>query len=334
MIRLGLLGFGAWGRNVARVAASTPGARLVAIADPEATRRSEATIRHPGVAVLESDRELIARADVDAVLIASSATTHADLAIRATAAGKHVLVEKPFALDPGTAREMADAAATAGVRMQVGHLLRYHPAAELLLDIARKELGPIRSAAAQRLNFGRVRHDENVLFSLGPHDLSLMLQLFDARPESVSAQGAAFVREGVEDLCFVTLRFPSGGIGQLHLSWLDPHKVRRLTVVGERRMAVFDDMEPSEKIRIYDQGFEADGSYSVYGENLAHRTGGIRIPPFTATEPLAVEIAEFVGCVADSREPRTPAADGVVVTEVLHAAQRSMRSGGGPVALD
>ena len=333
MIRLGLLGFGAWGRNVARVAASTAGARLVAIADPDVARRSEAALRHPGVDILANDRELIARSDVDAVLIASSAATHAELAIRAASAGKHLLVEKPFALDPGTAREMASAAEQAGVRMQVGHLLRYHPAAELLLEVAREELGTIRSVAAQRLNFGRVRHDENVLFSLGPHDLSLMLQLFGTRPETVSAQGASFVREGVEDLCFVTLRFPSGGIGQLHLSWLDPHKVRRLTVVGDRRMAIFDDMEPREKVRIYDQGFEADGSYSVYGENLAQRTGGIRIPPFTATEPLAVEIAEFVGCVAENRDPRTPAEDGIAVTEVLHAAQRSMRDGGTPVSL-
>jgi len=333
MIRLGLLGFGGWGRNVARVAASTAGARLVAIADPDAARRDEATVRHPGVDILSHDRELMARPDVDAVLIASSAATHHELALRAAGTGKHMLVEKPFALDPDAAREMADAAAEAGVRVQVGHLLRYHPAAELLLGIAAEELGTIRSVAAQRLNFGRVRHDENVLFSLGPHDLSLMLQLFGARPESVSAQGAAFVREGVEDLCFVTVRFPSGGIGHLHLSWLDPHKVRRLTVVGDRRMAVFDDMEPREKIRVYDQGFEADGSYSVYGENLAHRTGGIRIPPFVATEPLAVEIAEFVACVAENRDPRTPAADGIVVTEVLHAAQKSMRNGGAPVRL-
>ena len=175
--------------------------------------------------------------------------------------------------------------------------------------------------------------DENVLFSLGPHDLSLMLQLFGEQPVSVAAQGAAFVRDGVEDLCFVTLRFRSGGIGQMHLSWLDPHKVRRLTVVGERRMAVFDDMEPREKIRIYDQGFEPDGSYSVYGENLAHRTGGIRIPPFAPTEPLSVEIAEFVACVDEGRAPRTGGAEGIAVTEVLHAAQTSMRNSGAPVEL-
>ncbi|MHC4954600.1 MAG: Gfo/Idh/MocA family protein [Planctomycetota bacterium] len=339
MIRLGLLGFGAWGRNVARVAASTPGARLVAIADPEVARRAEAATRHPGVDIVSHDTELIERGDIDAVLIASTAHSHAEIALRAAAAGKHMLVEKPFALDPGTALEMAAAAEKADVRMQVGHLLRYHPAAELLLGIATDELGPIRCVAAQRLNFGKVRHDENVLFSLGPHDLSLMLQLFGETPVSVSAQGAAFVREGVEDLCFVTLRFPSGGIGQLHLSWLDPHKVRRLTVVGERRMAVFDDMEPREKIRIYDQGFDTNGNsgvnggYSVYGENLAHRSGGIRIPVFAATEPLAVEISEFVACVADGRTPRTPAADGVLVTEVLDAAQRSMRDGGKPLQL-
>jgi len=333
MIRLGLLGYGAWGRNVARVAASTPGARLVAIADPDVRRRAEAAVKHPGVDLFGDHLELISRRDVDAVLIATSAHTHPEIALLVAAAGKPMLVEKPLALDPDKARAIADAAKRAGVIVQVGHLLRYHPAAELLLAVARDELGPIRSVAAQRLNFGRVREDENVLFSLGPHDLSLMLQLFDSMPVSVAAHGAAFVREGVEDLCFVTLRFPNGAIGQLHLSWLDPHKVRRLTVVGERRMAVFDDMEPREKVRIYDQGFEPDGSYSVYGENLAHRTGGIRIPPFAPTEPLSVEIAEFVACVDEGRAPRTGADEGIAVTEILFAAQRSMREGGTPIDL-
>ena len=160
-----------------------------------------------------------------------------------------------------------------------------------------------------------MRSDENVLFSLGPHDLSVMLQLFGAPPISVAAQGAAYVRDGVEDLCFVTLRFPNGGIGQMHLSWLDPHKVRRMTVVGDEGMAVFDDMEPREKVRVYDQGFEGSGACGVYGENLAHRTGNIRIPAIPPNEPLSVEIADFVACIAGaplseapmrSRELRSP----------------------------
>ena len=141
----------------------------------------------------------------------------------------------------------------------------------------------------------------------------------------------AYVREGVEDLAFVTLRFPGGGIGQMHLSWLDPHKVRRLTVVGEQRMAVFDDMEPREKVRIYDQSVDPTNGYSVYGENLALRAGDIRIPRFAATEPLAVELRHFVECVEQGRQPLTGAADGIAVIDVLHAAQRSMRDGGSSV---
>jgi predicted dehydrogenase len=149
---------------------------------------------------------------------------------------------------------------------------------------------------------------------------------------SVAAQGAAFVRKGVEDLAFVTLRFPSGGIGQMHLSWLDPHKVRRVTVVGEKKMAVLDDMEPREKVRVYDQGVDPNG-YWVYGENLALRSGEIRIPSFPATEPLSLEIAEFVRCVAEKAPPRVGGAEGIRVVDVLAAAEESMRAGGRPVEL-
>ena len=331
MIKLGCIGYGAWGRNVARVADSTPGARLVAIAERDAAKRAKAQIRHPAVAVAEEGRELLADGELEAVLITSEASSHAALAVAAAEAGKHVFVEKPLALDPEGARRVQAAAEAAGVILQVGHLLRYHPAVEVLLSLAREELGPIRCIATQRLNFGTVRSDESVLFSLGPHDLSLMLALFGEMPDSVAAQGAAYVRDGVEDLAFVTLRFPGGGIGQMHLSWLDPHKVRRLTVVGEQRMAVFDDMEPREKVRIYDQGVDTTNGYWVYGENLALRAGDIRIPRFAATEPLAVELKHFVECVEKRRPPLTGAADGIAVIDVLHAAQRSLRAGGAPV---
>ncbi|MHC4548151.1 MAG: Gfo/Idh/MocA family protein [Planctomycetota bacterium] len=334
MIRLGCLGYGAWGRNVARVAASTAGAHVVAVAEIDPARRARAAERHPHVALCPDEKALLAREDVDAVLVATGAATHARLVAAAAAAGKHVLVEKPLALDTEGARAAVAAARRAGTVLQVGHLMRFHPAVEVLTRVAREELGTIRCVAAQRLNFGQVRSDENVLFSLGPHDLSIMLELFEASPASVAAQGAAYVRPGVEDLAFITLRFPGGGIGQMHLSWLDPHKVRRLTVVGERKMAVFDDMEPREKVRVYDQGVEAGDGYWVYGENLSLRSGEIRIPRFAATEPLAVEVAHFVECVREGRPPRTGGDEGVRVVEVLEAAQRSMRDGGRPVTLE
>jgi len=313
MIRLGCLGYGVWGRNVARVAASTPGASLVAIAELQEDRRTAIGSRHPGVEVYENEDALLARPDLDAILVVSDAATHSGLVERVAAA----------------------AVREAGKLLFVGHLMRYNPAVELLFAVAREELGPIRCVAAQRLNFGKVRHDENVLFSLGPHDLSIMLELFGERPVSVAAQGAAFVREGVEDLCFVTLRFPGGRIGQMHLSWLDPHKVRRVTVVGETKMAVFDDMEPREKVRIYDQRVEPPdgGGFWTYGENLSMRSGEIRAPSFVGREPLAVEMEHFIDCIANGREPRTGADEGIAVVDLLAAAQQSMRSGGRPVEL-
>jgi predicted dehydrogenase len=333
MIRLGCLGYGVWGRNVARVADSTRGARLVAVAEIAGDRRERIAIRHPGVEPLRDERALLARDDIDAVLIATDAKSHARMVAAAAAAGKHIFVEKPLALEPAEARAAVRAADDAGVVLQVGHLMRYHPAVEVLFRVAADELGTIRCVAAQRLNFGKVRSDENVLFSLGPHDLSIMLELFGSAPESVSAHGAAFVRKGVEDLAFVTLHFPGGRLGSMHLSWLDPHKVRRLTVVGERKMAVLDDMEPREKVRIYDQGVDAPNGYWVYGENLSMRSGEIRVPPFPATEPLSVEIEHFVGCVAGGKSPRTGGAEGLRVVEVLAAAQESMRAKGIPVPL-
>jgi len=333
MIRLGVLGYGAWGRNVARVAGATDGARLVAIADTNPSQLAKAQARHPHVDLHADHEKLLHPRDIDAVIIATSAPTHPEVALLAAAHGKHMLVEKPFALDPESAHRIATAAEEARLLLQVGHLLRYHPAVDVLCDVARSDLGTIRCVAAQRLNYGRVRTDENVLFSLGPHDLSVMLQLFGAPPVSVAAHGAAYVRPGIEDLCFVTLRFPNGGIGQMHLSWLDPHKVRRITVVGDKGMAVFDDMAPREKVRVYDQGFDGNGASGVYGENLAHRTGAIHIPPFAPTEPLAVEIADFVACIAERRGPRANALEGIAVTEILAAAESSMRAGGNPVQL-
>jgi len=333
MVRLGALGYGTWGRHVARVAEATQGARLVAIAETDSKRRDSAAARHPGVAISADAHEVLARPDVDAVLVATDAAAHAALVEAAAAARKHVLVEKPLALSVPDARRAVDAARRAGVLLQVGHLMRYHPAVEVLLRVARAELGRIRCVAAQRLNFGQLRTDENVVFSLGPHDLSIMLELFGEMPVSVAAHGAAFVRKGIEDLAFLTLRFPGGGIGTLQLSWLDPHKVRRLTVVGERKMAVFDDMEPREKVKVFDNAVEAPNGTWVYGENLALRTGDIFLPSFPATEPLAVEIAHFVDCVQKNRPPRTGGEEGVRVVAILAAAQESIRSGGAPVRL-
>src|SRR5512139_709635 len=182
MIRLGAIGYGTWGRHVVRVADATPGAALVAIAETDPGRRKTAAARHPGVAVASDAREVLARPDVDAVLVATDAAGHAALVEAAAAARKHVLVEKPLALSVADARRAVEAARRANVLLQVGHLLRYHPAVEVLLRVARAELGRIRSVAAQRLNFGQLRTDENVVFILGPHDLSIMLELFGEMP--------------------------------------------------------------------------------------------------------------------------------------------------------
>jgi predicted dehydrogenase len=211
----------------------------------------------------------------------------------------------------------------------VGHLLEYHPAVNYIKDmIDSGELGEVYYLYSQRLNLGKVRSDENALWSLAPHDISVALYLMGEAPEEVEASGQAFLQDGVEDLTFVTLRFASGRVAHIHVSWLDPHKERRLTVVGTRRMVVFNDMEPQEKIKVYDKGVDRPrteaAEYETYAELLQLREGDIVIPRLPLSEPLALEVSEFLRAVETGVPPRSDGADGLRVVEALEAAQTAL----------
>ncbi len=227
----------------------------------------------PGVPVVADIQELLADPELDAVVLATPVPSHARLAVRVLEAGKHCFVEKPLAQSVADA-ELAVAAAQAGGRvLMVGHLLEYHPGVARLKELADSgELGEIYYIYGNRLNLGKLRADENALWSLGAHDVSVVLHLAGEEPVEVAAHGEAYVREGVEDVVFCFMRFPSGLAAHLHLSWLDPHKERRFTVVGSRRMATFDDMELERKLTIYDKGFDEDAR--GYGEYIT-RSGDI-----------------------------------------------------------
>jgi len=271
---------------------------------------------------------------VDAVIVASPATTHAQLALQCIAAGKPCLVEKPFALSVRDAEAVARAATERQVAVAAGHLLVFHPAVERLRTLVREgDLGKIFYLYGLRVNLGQVRADENALWSFGPHDVSMALYLLDDQPTRVAAQGRSYLQPGVEDVVFLTMEFASGILAHVQLSWLDPHKERKLTVVGAKKMVVFDDMEPREKLRIYDKGVDRPPEYGSYGESLAIREGDIFIPKIPNIEPLAAELGHFVRVARGAETPRADAADGVRVVRVLEAATRSLAAGGTPVNL-
>lgn len=331
-LRLGVIGAGAWGKNHVRTAAVLAGAELSAVCDTRDAVRQAVSRQYPAVFVTADATALLER--VDAVIIASPAKTHAALARAAIAAGKPCLVEKPFALSVADAEGVAQAAAAQNVPVLVGHLLVFHPAVEALRRlIGAGELGRVLYMYGLRVNLGQVRADENALWSFGPHDVSVALYLLGAAPVRVAAQGSCYLQAGVEDVVFLHLEFGSGTVAHMQLSWLDPHKERKVTVVGDRKMVVFDDMEAREKLRIYDKGVSRPPEYASWGESLAIREGDIFIPKIANVEPLAAELAHFVRVARREEAPRASAEDGVRVIRVLDAATRSLASGGTPISL-
>ena len=259
---------------------------------------------------------------LDAVVLATPVPTHAELAVRVAQAGKHCFVEKPLATTAADAERAVDAAAKAGKRLMVGHLLEYHPAVRHLKElIDSDELGSLYYVYGNRQNLGKLRADENALWSLGAHDVSVILHLIGEEPAECLAHGESYVREGVEDVVFCYLRFPSGIVAHLHLSWLDPHKERRLTVVGARRMATFDDMLIEGKLTIYDKGFDEDSR--SWGEYIA-RSGDIFSPRIPNAEPLRIECEHFVDCIRTGATPRSDGHSGLRVVRVLEQLQRSL----------
>jgi predicted dehydrogenase len=329
-LKVGVIGAGTWGKNHVRALASHPDAELAAVCDTSEAVRSRLARQYPGLALTADAGELLGR--VEAVVIATPAITHADLARLAISAGVPALVEKPFALAVGDAEDVAERSARSGVPVLAGHLLEYHPAVERLRElVASGSLGTIYYLYGQRVNLGQVRPDENALWSFGPHDVSVALFLLGEAPVRVAAVGRSYLQRGIEDVVFLTMEFASGVLGHVQLSWLDPHKERRLTVVGSRQMVVFDDMQPREKLRIYDKGVDRPPEYGSYGESLQIREGDIHIPRVATTEPLAAELAHFVAVARGMRAARSDAADGVRVVRVLEAASRSLACGGEPV---
>jgi predicted dehydrogenase len=318
-LRVGQVGLGYWGRNLARVFDDV--ADLIRLCDASEALQEEFRRRHPNARLTGDFGELLADPDVDAVVIATPVPTHYPLARAALEAGKHVFVEKPPAMRVAEMEELIGLAEARGLVLMPGHLLLYHPAVQKLKELVGSgELGDVLVVYGNRQNLGKIRKDENALWSLGVHDLSVILYLIGEEIAEAAAHGHAFLNEGVEDVVFCYLRFGSGKIAHMHLSWLDPHKMRRLTVVGRDKMAVFDDMEPDRKITVYDKAPEQPSD--TYGE-WGTRTGDIFSPKVSSAEPLKLECEHFVRLVQegwDGREMR----DGLEVVRALELLTESL----------
>jgi predicted dehydrogenase len=321
-VRIGVAGLGYWGPNLARNFDSIPGSELVWCCDSSEEALARVAEQFSGVRVTRELDELLADPELDAVALATPVSTHGELAARVLEAGKHCFVEKPLAQSVAEAERAVSAARASGRVLMVGHLLEYHPGVQKLKQLAASgELGEIYYIYGNRLNLGKLRADENALWSLGAHDVSVVLHLAEEEPHQVMARGESYVRPGVEDVVFSFLRFPSGLSAHLHLSWLDPHKERRFTVVGSRRMATFDDMALEGKVTVYDKGFDEDAR--GYGEYIT-RSGDIFSPRIPNVEPLRLECEHFVECVVSGQRPRSDGESGLRVVRVLEQLQQSL----------
>lgn len=334
MIGIAVVGAGAWGKNHIRVLSEIPEVNLKYICDKDYSKLSALQKSYPNSRVTEDIKPIIEDQEVKGVVISSSAASHFPLAKEFILSGKDILVEKPMALSEEDAQEMLNLAEKKGRILMVGHLLIYHPVVEKLKEIIISgELGKIYYVYTQRVNLGVIRQDENALWSFAPHDLSVILYLLGERPVMVSAHGESYLQKGIEDVVFLSLRFADGKMANIHMSWLDPHKIRKITIVGSKKMVVFDDMETSEKLKIYDKGVKSI-SYDTYGEYLSLRFGDITIPSIKMVEPLRTEAEHFIHCITSRTQPKTGPEDGLEIVKILIAAQKSLKEKGTPVSIE
>ncbi len=326
MVQVALIGFGYWGPNIARSLSELLGVKLSYIIDVKEENRRKAQARYPQIIVGENADVLLSDPDVQGVFIVTPANTHYELAKKMLQGGKDVFVEKPLALSLKEGEELVKLAREKGRILMVGHLLLYHPAVLKMKEILGSgELGKLHYFFAQRLGLGRVRSDENVLWSLAPHDISVLLFLCEEMPSHVCAHGGCFLQDKIEDTVLLHIDFPSGLVGDIQVSWLAPHKIRKTLLVGEKKMLLFDDMEAFEKLKVYEHSIDID--IASFLPTFTPRYGNIWAPYLPPTEPLKAECEEFIRCIKTRKEPRSGGEKVLRVLSVLEAAQKSLQTG-------
>lgn len=336
-LRVGVIGCGQWGQNYLRVLSELEQTKLVVACDTRPDIRQRVAARYPGVRVVASVDELLSAEDIQAVVVATDARSHFALASAALRAGKHTLCEKPLTTQVEEAVALAQCADACQRTLMVGHIFRYNAGVNALRqEILDPGFGEVCYLCLVRTNLGPIRPDVNAAWDLAPHDISIVLHLLDHMPLRVTAQGFSYLQAGREDVVFITLEMPGGVAAHLRVSWLDPRKVREVTVVGRQRMAVLDDVQPMEGLRIYDKGAREEPSpYASYGEfQYVVRSGEVRIPPVRGDEPLREQARHFVQAALAGRRPLSDGWDGVRVVAIMDAIQRSLKAGGVPVEME
>jgi predicted dehydrogenase len=335
-VGIGLIGCGQWGLNYLRAFSELEGCRLVSACDVSADRLREAERRNPGLRTTADLSVLVSDPEVDAVVIATQATRHYAAAIGVLEAGKDCLVEKPMTTDVEQARRLRDSAQANSRVLMVGHVFRYNPAINYMRQLlSTGALGELQYLYFTRTNLGPIRSDVNVVWDLMTHDVSILLHFMNQRPAWVSGQGAAYLRSDYEDVAFASIGFNGGVVANIRASWLDPRKVREITVVGTSKMAVFNDLDPTEPVRIYDKGTVREPSYESFGEfKLVTRSGDVVSPAIPASEPLKNQCQHFLKAVATRGPVLSDAEDGIRVVEILTAINRSIGEKGVPQALN
>jgi len=333
-LNVAVVGAGNWGKNLIRNFSTAKRCNLKYVCDLNEELLAVQKRFSPSVETFTDLEKILCDSDVDAVVIATDVPTHFAIAQKSLEACKHTYVEKPLTSKASDARVLIELSEEKGRKLMVGHLLQYHPAVNYLKEmIDTGKVGQPYYMYTQRVNLGVVRQNENAWWSLAPHDISVVCYLFGSEPVSVSAHGQCFLRKDIEDVVFATIKFADGKIANVHCSWLDPHKIRKMTVVGSEKMVTFDDMEANEKIRVFDKSAAIKQDISTsYAEIISLRFGDIVIPKVPGGEPLALECEHFIDCVLDGKPIRSDGGNGLRVVRVLEAGQKSLKSGGEPIS--
>jgi predicted dehydrogenase len=335
VLTIGVIGCGYWGPNLIRNFINLKDAHVKTCSDLDEKRLSHMKQLYPSLLTTTDYREVIRDEEIEAVVIATPVSTHFRIALESLEAGKHVFCEKPLTDSVGDGVRLIDLADERGLVLMVGHTFVYTAAVNKIKDLINGgELGDVYYISTARVNLGLFQEDINVVWDLAPHDVSIMNYILGSRPDTVSAVGHSYIQPGIEDVSFVTLRYPGSILANLHVSWLNPNKIRSTTVVGSRKMLVYDDISSLEKIRIYDKGVDMIPHYDTFGEfQLSYRYGDIHIPKLDDAEPLKIECQHFLDCVGGA-PPRSSGRHGLEVLLVLDAIDRSMKEGGSEITID
>jgi predicted dehydrogenase len=330
MIRVGVIGLGHWGPNLVRNFSKLKNAELVAVCDKDNDRLNHISSQFPNIFATNNHEKIFNRDLIDAIVISTPTNTHYNLARKSLDIGIHTFVEKPLSTSVKECKDLNELALKNNIILCVGHIFLYNAAVNKLKELINDDvIGNIVYIIASRFNLGPIRYDVNTLWDLASHDISIVLYLINSKPVSVNCQGLAYLNNDIHDVCSITIQFENGSMALINASWLHPNKIRQMTIVGDKKMADYNDMESIDKIKIYDKGVEKLSYSKDLNKNIfSLRNGEIFNPKIDEVEPLKTECQHFINCIKERKQPKTDGQNGIDVVEVLEAAEKSLKKGG------